>query len=323
MIFTPKTRNSNFLKYSNIKLLLFFLYLINLTLVAKDYKPQYFVDAKGGLYLREEPLQKSKVIVLIPDKSEIKILKEVGDTVKLNEKSSRWTEIRFGNKSGFVFGAYIRKYFLLDKKFNPSKKLFYEYYTPEANYDSQCSYDESAGLEKECFIKIYRSINRHVIKILNYNEDIDPLQELGQGIWFGTKDWFDNKSLLLIDWASDGGEGFLEIGYLDIYSRKYVTIFEKKFGICTNENSFIEAIHFNGTTYYEITSENSKNQTGYFIMSKPKADNYDKLLETCRRDMKNSILVKPTTIVRKNYTFKINSKKAFFYFKGKDILNSD
>ncbi len=307
-----------------MKLFLLLLLLINLTLAAKDHKPQYFVDAKGGLHLREEPSEKSKSILLIPDKSEIKILKEVGDSVKLNEKSGRWTEIQFGKKNGFVFGAYIRKYFLLDKKFSPNKKLFYEYYTPEANYDSQCSYDESTGLEKECFIKIHQSINRKLIKILNYNEEIYPLQELGKGIWFGTKDWFDNKSLLIIDWDSDGGNGFRDIGSLNIYSRKYSPFLENDFRMCTDEENFsIEIFKFNGIIYYKIDSENPKLQTGYFRMLKPRADDYDKLLETCKRNPKNSVLVKPVTIVRKNYTFKINSRRASLYFKGKDILRQD
>lgn len=131
-----------------MKLFLILLFLINLIASAKDSKPQYFVDTKGGLHLREAPSEKSKSILLIPDKSEIKILKEVGDTVKLNEKSGRWMEIQFGNKNGFVFGAYIRMYFLLDKKFNLNKKLFYKYYNAEHNHDIPCSYHEIDSSEK-------------------------------------------------------------------------------------------------------------------------------------------------------------------------------
>ena len=57
-------------------------------------------------------------------------------------------------------------------------------------------------------------------------------------------------------------------------------------------------------------------------MLKPKADDYDKLLNTCKRDKKKSVLVKPTTIVRNNYTFKINSEEASFFFRGKNLLKN-
>ena len=95
-------------------------------------------------------------------------------------------------------------------------------------------------------------------------------------------------------------------------------------GECNNRSKIvIEQVEFDRISYYRIDSENPKIQTGYFTMIKPKADDYDKLLETCKRDLKNSVLVKPTTVIRKNYTFKINSKKASLYFKGKDILKRD
>jgi hypothetical protein len=293
------------------------LYLIlTVTLPAKDPKPQYFVDAKGGLHLREEPSEKSKSILLIPDKSEIKILKEVGDTVKLNEKSGRWTEILFGSKKGFVFGAYIRKYFLLDKKFSPNNKLFYDYYTPAANHKMLCNYHDVGIPENECFIKIYNSRNKKLVRLLNSNSSRDSEDK----IWFGTSNWYDNKSLLIADILCDGLCS-TSIGYLNIDLRTYFSILKKEMMECNNRNiTIIEQVEFNRITYYKIESKNPKFQTGYFTMIKPIADDYDKLLETCKRNPKNSVLVKSITIVRKNYTFKINSKRAALYFKGKDIL---
>ena len=307
-----------------MKLFLFLLFLINLTASAKEPKPQYFVDAMGGLHLREEPSEKSKSILLIPYKSEIQLIKEVGDLVEINKKSGIWTKIQFGNKTGYAFGAYINKYILLDIKFSPNEKLFYEYYTPLANYYNQCSYFESDDLEKECFIKIYRSNDQKLIKILTHNDIPNPLNEPRNNIWFGTLDWYDNKSFLIINDASDGVYSSTDIGYLNIHSRKYNFILKNEMGECNNKkDNVIELIEFEKVFYYKIISENPKIQTGFFTMLKPKADDYDKLLETCKRDLKNSVLVKPTTVIRKNYTFKINSKKASLYFKGKDILNRD
>lgn len=172
-------------------------------------------------------------------------------------------------------------------------------------------------------MKIYRSKNQKLIKIFNHSDKPYSLDGVSDSIWFGAIDWYNNKSLLIIDNVSDGGYSSTYIGYLDIYLNQYFSILKKEMGECSNEKDYlVEMIEFNGTSHYKIASENPKIQTGYFTMQKPKADDYDKLLETCKRDPKNSILVKPTTIVRKNYTFKINSKKASLYFKGKDLLNS-
>ncbi len=303
------------------------LYLILIiTLLAKEPKPQYFVDAKGGLHLREEPSEKSKSILLIPDKSGIQILKEVGDTVKLNEKSGHWTEIKFGNKNGFVFDAYIRKYFLLDKKFSPNKKLFYEYYTPASNsiLPDHCVSDYDSGLEHECFIRIFKMNGLSSFKLLNYSDTFNPANRFLIGAWFYAKDWYDNKSFFIVADFSDGGYSFTSVGYMNIYSGIFTSLLTQESSSCENEeNGSVELIKFNKVINYRITSENPKLQTGYFTMLKPRADDYNKLLETCKRDPKNSVLVKPTTIVRRNYTFKINSKKASLYFKGKDILREE
>ena len=306
-----------------MKLFLILLFLINLIASAKDSKPQYFVDAKGGLHLREEPSEKSKSILLIPDKSEIKILKEAGSLIEINKKVGSWVEIIFQNKKGFVFDAYIRKYFLLDKKFSPNRKLFYEYYTPEGNKDYPCSDSaESAGLDNACFIKIYKVKDGTLTRLLNYPVDIWQ-EGFEKWAWFGADGWFDEKSLLINYKGGDGGFGIQSIGYWNIFSGLYDSIIDETIMQCEQvQAKTIQKIVFNRITYYKITSENPKIQTGYFTMQKPKADDYDKLLETCKRDMKNSVLVKPTKIVRKNYTFKINSKKASLYFKGKDLLNS-
>lgn len=325
MIFASKTHNNKFFKYTNMKLVLLLLFLINLTASAKEPKMQYFVDAKGGLHLREEPSEKSKSILLIPDKSEIKILKEVGDTVKLNEKSGRWTEVNFGNKNGFVFGAYIRKYFLLDKKFSPNKKLFYEYYTVEDNKSYPCSVsDMLAGYEKDCLLNVYAVKNKEFIRAFSDNVGVIGNKRFEEWAWFCADGWFDEKSFLINCNGGDGGMTFHSIGRWNVFSGFYDDILDVGTQQCERiQPNTIERIKFNKINYYKIISENPKIQTGYFTMIKPKADDYDKLLETCKRDLKNSVLVKPTTVIRKNYTFKINSKKASLYFKGKDILKRD
>ncbi len=293
------------------------LYLIFIfTLSAKEPKPQYFVDAKGGLYLREEPSEKSKSILLIPDKSEIRILKEVGGLVEINGKAGNWTEILLGNKKGFVFGAYIRKFFLNDKKFSPDRKFYYESFSPSSDIKSiDCVefYHDDSDSNSACFVKIFQTKNRKLVRLLNYED------------WSNVTDWYDNRSIFSVDGTGDGGGGFAVWSYMNIFTGKYSVILETKDGHCDGDlsNHMPEMWKFENLIFYKITSENPKKRTGYFKMLKPKADDYDKLLETCKRDLKNSVLIKPTTIVRKNYTFKINSKRAAFYFKGKDILKPD
>lgn len=66
-----------------------------------------FVNAKGGLYLREKPDQSSKKITLIPDASKVEVIEQQIKEVTILGKNGRWARARYSGKEGWVFDGFL------------------------------------------------------------------------------------------------------------------------------------------------------------------------------------------------------------------------
>lgn len=64
------------------------------------------VHAEGGLRLRGTPDVSGKVLLLIPDASEVSLMEE-GAPAEVSGKKGRWTRVKFGDRTGWVFGAFL------------------------------------------------------------------------------------------------------------------------------------------------------------------------------------------------------------------------
>lgn len=64
------------------------------------------VQADGGLRMRGTPDLTGKVLLLIPDASEVTMVEE-GAMAEVGGKKGRWVRVRFGNLTGWVFGAFL------------------------------------------------------------------------------------------------------------------------------------------------------------------------------------------------------------------------
>lgn len=70
---------------------------------------KYFeVTAKSGLILRKGPGQNFEKITTLPTKTYGKIIKFVGETVKIQGKTGRWIEVETKYLKGFIFSGFIK-----------------------------------------------------------------------------------------------------------------------------------------------------------------------------------------------------------------------
>jgi len=87
-----------------------------------DSKDKY-VAAKSGINLRSGPGKSSSVITLIPFESKVTIEKSDGDEIFLDGRYGKWVNVKFGNKTGWVFSG-----FLCDFKPNTIIKIAADFY---------------------------------------------------------------------------------------------------------------------------------------------------------------------------------------------------
>ena len=71
-----------------------------------DSKDKY-VAAKSGINLRSGPGKSSSVITLIPFESKVTIEKSDGDEIFLDGRYGKWVNVKFGNKTGWVFSGFL------------------------------------------------------------------------------------------------------------------------------------------------------------------------------------------------------------------------
>ena len=66
-----------------------------------------YVAAKSGINLRSGPSKSSKVITTIPFGSKVTIKKSEGNEIFLDERYGKWVNVKFGNKTGWVFSGFL------------------------------------------------------------------------------------------------------------------------------------------------------------------------------------------------------------------------
>lgn len=94
-----------------------------------DTTTDRLVIADGGLHLREKPDQASKSILLIPNHSIVTFLNETGEKKEINGYAAKWNQISYGDKTGYVYGAFISPVKILGTEKNPKGDLTLTFYT--------------------------------------------------------------------------------------------------------------------------------------------------------------------------------------------------
>ena len=82
-----------------------------------------FVAAKSGLNLRSDPGKSSKVLSSVPYGSKVTVEKSEGDEIFLDGRYGKWVNVKYGNKTGWVFSG-----FLCDFEPDTVKKPVADYY---------------------------------------------------------------------------------------------------------------------------------------------------------------------------------------------------
>ncbi|MBE7439409.1 MAG: SH3 domain-containing protein [Spirochaetales bacterium] len=73
-----------------------------------------YVQASGGLRLRETPEVSGKVILTMPDGTATRLIAESGPEIEISGKKGKWTKVNYTGYEGWVFGG-----FLTDQKPQP------------------------------------------------------------------------------------------------------------------------------------------------------------------------------------------------------------
>ncbi|EMY63535.1 SH3 domain-containing protein [Leptospira terpstrae] len=83
-----------------------FLFVLQTNCSLKENKTAY-VNADGGLILREKPTKNSNKILLIPNNSKISIIDSPTTPDQINNKSGNWIKAKYLNNVGYLFDAYL------------------------------------------------------------------------------------------------------------------------------------------------------------------------------------------------------------------------
>ena len=73
-----------------------------------DRQLQAFVDAEGGLRMRNEPDLQAEVVALIPDGSQVSVLAVHPPLIEIDSRRGRWSQVSWNSKVGWVFGGLLR-----------------------------------------------------------------------------------------------------------------------------------------------------------------------------------------------------------------------
>ncbi len=68
---------------------------------------KYSVAVKDGLNLRDKPATTGKLIVTIPYRTEVSVLKYEGADVTIQGRKGRWAQIEYQNKTGYAFSGFL------------------------------------------------------------------------------------------------------------------------------------------------------------------------------------------------------------------------
>ncbi|MCB1179575.1 MAG: SH3 domain-containing protein [Leptospiraceae bacterium] len=73
----------------------------------ENYEKTLYIDARGGLRMRDDFELNSKVITLIPEREEVQAIERTKDNFKIDGKEDRWVKVKFKEHTGWVFGGFL------------------------------------------------------------------------------------------------------------------------------------------------------------------------------------------------------------------------
>lgn len=68
---------------------------------------KFSVAVKDGLNLRDKAATTGKLIVTIPYRTEVSVIKYEGDEVTIQGRKGRWAQIAYQNKTGYAFSGFL------------------------------------------------------------------------------------------------------------------------------------------------------------------------------------------------------------------------
>ena len=69
-----------------------------------------FVNAEGGLRMRDKGSTSGSIITTIPNFSEIELIEEDQNNITISGKTGKWSKIRYNNIEGWVFGGFLTNF---------------------------------------------------------------------------------------------------------------------------------------------------------------------------------------------------------------------
>lgn len=68
---------------------------------------KFSVAVKDGLNLRDKPATTGKLLVTIPYRTELTVIKHEGEEVTIQGRKGRWAQIQYQNKTGYAFSGFL------------------------------------------------------------------------------------------------------------------------------------------------------------------------------------------------------------------------
>lgn len=66
-----------------------------------------YIDADGGLRMRQEPHLEAERITTIPNGARVQVLKTSDEQITISDRTGKWSQVDFDGKTGWVFGGFL------------------------------------------------------------------------------------------------------------------------------------------------------------------------------------------------------------------------
>ena len=161
-----------------------------------------YVAAKSGINLRSGPTKSSSVVTLIPFGSRVTIEKSEGNEIFLDERYGKWVNVKFGNKTGWVFSG-----FLCDFKPDAIIKIAADYYRDE--YRNSTLPKEFTNF-KDSAVSIESILDNFIILKVPTTDGVSGEMERNNVVW-----GYDGKEKKFFEVHNVGRWNILHLLYLD------------------------------------------------------------------------------------------------------------
>lgn len=147
----------------------------------------YYISSTNGLTLRNEPLTNGKAISIIPFSDKVKIISKHNDNQFIGGAYGSWTQIKWNDKIGWVFGGYLTNIDIPQFKYIAANHCNLQY-SKSPYYDDYKKYWGKILNHKPNDIKIIDVKHNYVI--IKY---IAPSRNVAGEYWENGSLWyFDN-----------------------------------------------------------------------------------------------------------------------------------